>query len=317
MSLDAAALDLPAARATRAEARALVDAARAALARLDDPRDFEALHDGRVALRRLRSWVRAFALELELPKPLARRLRKLARSTGAARDIETAIERLEELADASGGRGRAPLAAWARELARQRNLGRDPLRRDVARRWAVLEGELVRALATTPPSIAPRFGTALAAQLAAVSAPFAAAAPAASDWPALHELRIAAKRLRYLLEPMREALPGAPRLLQEIKALQEHLGAVNDAVVLEALLAERAADAARAAVADRSRERAAERSIARCASAAERVREWRGRLARRHGRAVAARLPRLRDDCAALVSALRLRQVAPAAQGVA
>ena len=181
----------------------------------------------------------------------------------------------------------------------------------------MLEVELVRALAATPGSIAPRFGSALAAQLAAVSAPFAAIAPAPSDWPALHRLRIAAKRLRYLLEPLREALPDAQRMLQEIKALQEHLGAVNDAVVLEQLLAEHAAGAAYRAVADRRRLATANRAIARCAAAAERVREWRGRLVRRHSRAVAARLPRLRDECAALVSALRLRRVAPTAQGAA
>ncbi len=317
MTLDVATLDLPAAQAARGEARRLVDAARTALARLDDPRDFEALHDGRVALRRLRSWIRAFVLEVDLPRPLARRLRKLARATSAARDLEVAVERLEALADAGNGRGRAPLAALARELARQRNRGRAPLRRDVARRWAGLDAELARALASSPVSIAPRFGTALAAQLAALSTPFAVAAPPASDWPALHRLRIAAKHLRYLLEPLRDALPDAQRMLHEIRALQEHLGAVNDAVVLEALLAQHAATIARDAIADRRRLPAARRSIARCAVAAERVREWRGRLVRRHRRAVAARLPRLRDECAALVSALRLRRVVSQAQGVA
>lgn len=317
MSLSVAALDLPAAQAARAEARSLLEAARSALGRLDDPRDAEALHDGRVALRRLHSWLRAFALEVDLPRPLLRRLRKLARATGDARDLEAAVERLEALADASNGRGRAPLTALARELARQRNQGREPLRREVTRRWAVLDDDLTRALAAVPGGIAPRFGSSLAAQLAAASAPFAVAAPAPSDWPALHRLRIAAKRLRYLLEPLREALPGVSGMLQEIKALQEHLGAVNDAVVLEQRLAEHAAIAARSAVDDRRRLAAADRTIARSAAAAERVREWRGRLLRRHSRAVAARLPRLRDECAALVSALRLRRVAPLAQGAA
>lgn len=317
MSLDAAALDLPAEQAVRVEARNLLEAARIALARLDDPRDAEALHDARVALRRLRSWLRAFAAELDLPRPLVRRLRKLARSTGAARDLEAATERLEALADAGGRRGRAPLSALARELARRSVQGREPLRIGVARRWAVLDDALGRALVAAPTRIAPRFGTSLAAQVAAASAPFGAAAPSAADWAALHELRIAAKRLRYLLEPLRDALPQVPRMLQEMKALQEHLGAVNDAVVLEQLLAEHAAVAARAAVEDRHRLPAAERAIARSAVAAERVREWRRSLARRHRRAVVARLPRLRDEAAALVSALRLRRTQPLAQGVA
>ena len=66
-----------------------------------------------------------------------------------------------------------------RELARQRNLGREPLRREVARRWAGLDVDLARALAVTPASIAPRFGTVLAA-LRAEGAPLRGVVQAAA-----------------------------------------------------------------------------------------------------------------------------------------
>ena len=48
----------------------------------------------------------------------------------------------------------------------------------------------------------------------------------------LHEARIAAKRLRYLLEAAREVDPLVPSALQALKALQDLLGEFHDAEVL-------------------------------------------------------------------------------------
>ena len=51
-----------------------------------------------------------------------------------------------------------------------------------------------------------------------------------ADVATLHQLRIEAKRLRYTLEFVREALgPEAPALISRVVALQDHLGAMNDA----------------------------------------------------------------------------------------
>ena len=53
-----------------------------------------------------------------------------------------------------------------------------------------------------------------------------------ADVATLHQLRIAAKRLRYTLEFVREALgPEAPALIDRVVALQDHLGLMNDAEV--------------------------------------------------------------------------------------
>ncbi len=53
-----------------------------------------------------------------------------------------------------------------------------------------------------------------------------------ADVATLHELRIAAKWLRYTLEFVREALgPEAPALISRVVALQDHLGLMNDAEV--------------------------------------------------------------------------------------
>src|SRR6185369_15551459 len=48
-----------------------------------------------------------------------------------------------------------------------------------------------------------------------------------------HQARIRAKRLRYLLEPFRQEVPAAAPVVQRIKALQDLLGELHDAHVLE------------------------------------------------------------------------------------
>jgi CHAD domain-containing protein len=51
-----------------------------------------------------------------------------------------------------------------------------------------------------------------------------------ADIPALHAVRIDAKRLRYTLESFREVLPPvAATLVERVTALQDHLGLLNDA----------------------------------------------------------------------------------------
>ena len=58
----------------------------------------------------------------------------------------------------------------------------------------------------------------------------------------LHDMRIAAKRLRYTLELFRAALPpAAAGVIEQVKDMQEVLGQIHDADVLEVMLQERLA----------------------------------------------------------------------------
>src|SRR6476469_6390304 len=84
----------PAKRAARVVALGLLRDVLTARDRLDDPSDDEALHDFRVALRRLRTWLRAFrpVLRDTLRGKLVRRLGEIADATGASRDLEVRIE---------------------------------------------------------------------------------------------------------------------------------------------------------------------------------------------------------------------------------
>ncbi|HSU81305.1 MAG TPA: CHAD domain-containing protein, partial [Thermoanaerobaculia bacterium] len=71
----------------------------------------------------------------------------------------------------------------------------------------------------------------------------------ADDEKEAHQARISAKRVRYLLEPLVDEIPGAGPIVKRFKALQDLLGELHDAHVLEAELS----DAVEEAAAERSR----------------------------------------------------------------
>src|SRR5262245_54468986 len=87
---DASILDDTAPRAARLIALSLMEELAAERERLSAARASETLHDFRVGLRRLRSWLRALSPSLEgsLPRACIRRLRRMARESNAGRDAE-------------------------------------------------------------------------------------------------------------------------------------------------------------------------------------------------------------------------------------
>jgi CHAD domain-containing protein/CYTH domain-containing protein len=214
--------------------------ASAARERLDDPSDDEALHDFRVAIRRLRSTIRAFRRELDesVGGKSRRRLRRLAQATNGGRDAEVQIEWVESQRPSLYSRHR-PGAAWFRDrLRRQKLKAEERLRAEVTRDFDAVSATLHRELPCydlahrvgdgAPP---PRYADALAARLRTEAAELSlrlaeVTGPAASE--AAHEARIAAKRLRYLLEPVASAIAGAKDVVRRLKGLQDALGELHD-----------------------------------------------------------------------------------------
>src|SRR5205814_9032436 len=90
--------NLSIAEGARRLALAHLDAVAGARARLVGNADPDALHDYRVALRRLRSCLRAYAkpLRSSLTGKTTRRLRRLAHGTNRCRDLEVHLAWLEE-----------------------------------------------------------------------------------------------------------------------------------------------------------------------------------------------------------------------------
>jgi CHAD domain-containing protein len=252
MRLDPETLDRPAPEGTRAVALALLADATDAAARAGGAADADALHDFRVAVRRLRSTLRAWrpALGSSLRRKDLRRLRRVARATNAARDAEVTLDWLAE-----AGRGLAaphrPAAEWlAARLEHRRHHALGPAVEGSVQDFLRLAPRLARRLAVEDPGSADAvpFGLALAALVRAQAAEVEEAlarAGSPADAVRAHRARIEEKRLRYLLEP----LAGVPALdaagaVKSLKRMQDALGALNDARVAGAALAAARVEAA-------------------------------------------------------------------------
>jgi CHAD domain-containing protein/CYTH domain-containing protein len=236
----------PTPRAARAVALALLDTLDAEYARLSRPRDPEALHDFRVALRRLRSWLRAYRRDVRdsVGKKVMRRLGALARASTDSRDIEVHLEWLAAQ--------RASLKPAERAGVRwlERRLRTDKRRADAAFRESLV-AEFGNSTAKLRKSLA-RYAVAVWDQASDDRWALTAANQIHDAWTAFHKklgavdemradnavhrARIAGKRLRYLVEPLSEAVDGAPAAIESMKRVQDLLGSVHDAHVFSLAL---------------------------------------------------------------------------------
>jgi CHAD domain-containing protein/CYTH domain-containing protein len=236
--------------------------ANAAHARLASQADDEALHDFRVALRRLRSWERAFRpyLRHDLGKKLRRRLRELARDTGASRDLEVHLDWLKAQRRSLGRRQRPGLDWLLAELEQRKADADSALEKDIDGRFTRLEARLARALESYRERLRlrkdgraaplPAFAEALAPRVRKAARELEmhlSRVRTERDVHEGHEARIAAKRLRYLLEPVMRIVPGATDLVDRLKSLQDILGDLHDAQVFGTEISKLAAGAMGAA----------------------------------------------------------------------
>jgi CHAD domain-containing protein len=226
-------------------ALSFLDQAVAACPRLADPADSEALHDFRVGLRRLRSCLRAYrdSLADSVPRKLAKRLKRLANATGPGRDAEVQIAWLRDQRPHLAPSHRAGLAWILARLAEQMREAYEDLRQEIDRDFPGIEEDLRRHLSVYRAEIhldgeSPQvsFGDATAAilrgQVADLKADLARIEDAGDDRQA-HAARISAKRLRYLIEPFADEIPEVSPIVKRFKGLQDLLGELHDAHVLE------------------------------------------------------------------------------------
>jgi CHAD domain-containing protein/CYTH domain-containing protein len=233
--------------------------ATAAHARLASQSDDEALHDFRVALRRLRSWERAFRpyFRDDLGRKLRRRLRDLARDTGDSRDLEVHLSWLADQRRSLGRRQRLGLDWLVSDLERRKADTDRVLAKDVDGRFTRLEVKLTRALESYRENLRlrkdgraaplPVFAEALAPRVRTAARDLEGHlghVRSERDVREGHEARIAAKRLRYLLEPVMKIIPGTADIVDRLKALQDVLGDLHDAQVFGTEISKLAADAA-------------------------------------------------------------------------
>jgi CHAD domain-containing protein/CYTH domain-containing protein len=226
-------LDLPADRGARLVLRGLLDRARAARKRLGRAEDAEALHDFRVALRRLRSWERAYRSYLgkTVPKRLRTALRGLARATSAGRDAEVQLAWLRQAGGEVVGAERASGVAWLTGRLEERRDHAYGAMAEVGRAFDALERTWRARLRRRGPAAAERFGpvaAGLVEQRMEELRQRLADVRGADDAPQIHAARIRGKRLRYLLEPLEPYGESVTALLERLRRLQDLLGELHD-----------------------------------------------------------------------------------------
>jgi CHAD domain-containing protein/CYTH domain-containing protein len=213
----------------------------------------EALHDFRVSIRRLRSWVRAFRPWLgdDLRGKQRRRFSRIAETTRVARDASVHLEWLRKERSALSARQRVGQTWLSERLVVQRSGGIDaalPAAADFAPRIPKLTGRLdsyrapVRDADDTD-----RFGAAVAERLLKESEELRsrlAGVQSFTDVKQMHRARIAAKNLRYVAEPVLDLIHDGGAMLETLKALQDVLGDLHDVHVFAEELVAATEDAA-------------------------------------------------------------------------
>jgi len=210
--------------------------------------DPEAVHDLRVATRRLGSALRLWrpVLEKETRAPVERSLRRLRRRFGEARDLEVQIEILTPKLPVLPPEVRATAAAWVGRLAAS-------YRERLERALQALDSEetrwLLADLGQLPRHLVARLGTgrglrsivqhriARDHERAVEALRIAIARPGAENAKLAHAARIRVKKWRYSLERAGAIFGTKPRDLEALRDLQEALGETHDRDVLLALLA--------------------------------------------------------------------------------
>lgn len=196
----------------------------------------EALHDFRVAIRRLRSWVRAFKPWLDEVSPKQRRrLARIADATRATRDAAVHLKWLREQRLALTGRQRVGQTWLSDRLEAERSEGADAAlsaATDFAQKVPKLRRRLesYRAPVREPDRTA-RFGAAFAERMVKDIKTLRRRLSAIhdfSDVKAAHRARIAAKHLRYILEPASNLLVDGEAIIKTLKTLQDSSGDLHD-----------------------------------------------------------------------------------------
>jgi CHAD domain-containing protein/CYTH domain-containing protein len=256
-------LDLPVERGARVVALTLLRDAATTRARLIDPRDTEALHDFRVAVRRLRSWLRAYRpfLGRSVRGKDRARLRAVAQATSVARDTEVHLAWLRDEAEHLDAPQRAGANFLRRHLEARKRAADAELHAEVGSDFVKASEVLITSLPVYV--LRGRVDEPYPARVHSMAAATAdritrgihtlrdrlSRVQSIADQPVAHKARIEGKRLRYLLEPIADRIDGGKELVKQLKALQDIIGELHDASIFvdEVLAATEGAPATHAA----------------------------------------------------------------------
>lgn len=212
--------------------------------------DLEAVHDARVAVRRLRSDLRSFrsVLDPSWSKPLRDELGWLGTALGEVRDLDVLGDRLEGRVAELRPEDKAVGEHLVQRVRAERSTAREGLLADLrSDRYTALLDRLVQG--SQAPAVLPDAGerTAASVLVPLMEGPWKHVERACTriddDAPdeLLHAARIRAKRARYAADALAPLVGArARRFARAAAGLQDVLGEHQDAVVAEAWLREAA-----------------------------------------------------------------------------
>jgi CHAD domain-containing protein/transposase-like protein len=214
-----------------------------------DGGDIEELHDMRVATRRMRAAFEVFedAFTSKAIRTHLKGLRKTGRTLGRVRDMDVFMEKAHHYLDSLSEEHRDGLRPLLHSWEQTREAGREVMVKYLdSQEYEAFKlrfddflntpGAGARPVHEATPSLVREVAPGLIYERYAAVRAFDTILESAS-LEQFHALRIEFKKLRYTVEYFREVLgPQAGDVIEELKALQDHLGDLNDANVATHLL---------------------------------------------------------------------------------
>ena len=205
-----------------------------------DSTDIDAVHDMRVATRRLRAAIEAYrnAFPRSELQGTLREVKHLARALGARRDPDVALEQIDAIAGGLPPSALPGIAFFSDQLRAEQATANVELERALAQ---AVDGDLPAKLTRLAEAARGRETTLdehaklVVARRRAKLEKRIRRALRRPEPSALHDARIAAKRLRYVYEIARPCFPEEALIgIKHTRAIQDVLGEIHDCDVLSA-----------------------------------------------------------------------------------
>lgn len=218
-------------------------------------KDIEELHDMRVAAMRMRSVLQVFNghLDMDVMKPIFKSVKTTRRSLGTVRDLDVFMEKIQHYIESLPEQRRSELDELIGTLLIERDKARglmllhlDSSKHD---KFKLKFTKVLEKEGSWEESLVDKYGrplphrvrdvlpSLLYNQLAEVRAYDDLVHADEPSYEMMHALRIDVKILRYTLEFFEEVLGEETKdLVKDLKALQDNLGDIHDAVVAMELL---------------------------------------------------------------------------------
>jgi len=203
----------------------------------------QAIHDFRIALRGLRSWLKAFGNTIGLDPELLADVSRLATATNHCRDLEVYATWLDHQMDC--GIESPPINHYVSDIHQCHEQAKQDIRIYISDTWPEIGCRIHKAIHHPDhnESIGTEFShmlyQALHQQLLKLSRQLTEVTGAEEcehSAKLLHKCRISIKQIRYLLDPFKTENIQCKKLVQDLKSAQDQLGVYHDLWIFTAML---------------------------------------------------------------------------------